>query len=217
MKIKWYGHSAFRLTSSDGTHIILDPYEPNAYNGAVGYSAITDPADIVLVSHEHGDHNYTQGVTGDFVIVKGAGNHIPKGVHVKGISTFHDKSHGKERGHNTIFVIELDKMRICHLGDLGHELSSSDASLIGSIDILLTPVGGFYTIDAVEATQVVERLQPKLVIPMHYKTEKCGFPIGTVDTFLIDENVIRLNQSEVQITEATLPKKTEIWVLKHAN
>ncbi len=217
MKIKWYGQSAFLLTSNDGTHIVTDPYEPNAFDGAVGYGPITDKAEVVLVSHEHGDHNYVKGVPGNPVVVRGTGNHTPAGIHVKGVSTFHDKSRGKERGPNTVFVIEMDKMRICHLGDLGHELTASDASLIGPIDILLIPVGGFYTIDAKEATHVADRLQPKLVIPMHYKTEKCGFPIGEVEPFLHEKKVQRLNKSEVDITPNNLPTEMEVWVLQYAN
>jgi L-ascorbate metabolism protein UlaG (beta-lactamase superfamily) len=217
MKIKWYGHSAFRFISDDGTRIITDPYEPNCYNGALGYATITDPADIVLSSHDHADHNWAKGITGNPIIVKDSGNHTPKGIHIKGISTYHDKCRGKERGPNNIFVIELDKMRVCHLGDLGHDLTPSDASIIGPIDILFPPIGGFFTIDAAEALHIVDRLQPKLVIPMHYKTEKCNFKIGTLEPFLTSRKFNKIEQTEIEVSLHTLPQQTEIWVIPHSN
>jgi L-ascorbate metabolism protein UlaG (beta-lactamase superfamily) len=136
---------------------------------------------------------------------------------VKAISTYHDPSKGSERGKNTIFSFSVDGVRICHLGDLGHVLSQKELAEVGSVDILLIPVGGLFTIDANEATQVAEQIKPKVLIPMHFKTEKCAFPIAPVDDFLKGKpNTRRAGKSEVSFSKATLPQQTEIVVLEHA-
>ncbi len=116
--------------------------------------------------------------------LKGAGSKTLKGISIKGISTFHDPSKGSERGANVIFNLSVDGMQVCHLGDLGHVLSDKEVSEIGPVDILLIPVGGYYTIDHKEATRVAEQIKPKVLIPMHFKTSKCTFPIAPVDDFL---------------------------------
>jgi L-ascorbate metabolism protein UlaG (beta-lactamase superfamily) len=218
MKLKWLGHSSFLLTASDGTKILTDPYEPGGYSGALGYGAFTEPVDIVTISHDsHPDHGYTQGLVGKPTIVKWTGAYNAKGINIKGVATYHDNSKGRERGNNIVFVITVDNINVCHCGDLGHVLSPADAALIGPIDVLLLPVGGHFTIDAKEATQVADRLQPKLIIPMHYKTAKCGFPIATVDDFLKGKSNFRKEKTaEIEITPATLPAQLEIIVLQHA-
>ena len=217
MKIKWYGHSAFLITSNQGVKIITDPYEPNAFGGQLTYGKIKDPADIVLVSHDHADHNHTKDLPGSPQIIKGAGLKTSKGISFKGVATFHDPSKGSERGENTAFSMEVDGIRVCHLGDLGHVLSQKEITEIGPVDILITPVGGFYTIDSKEATQVATLLKPKVVIPMHFKTEKCGFPIAPVEDFLKGKpKVKRSGVSEVTFEKASLPPEMEVVVLNHA-
>ncbi len=217
MRIEWLGHSAFLITSKDGKRVITDPYKAGSYGGAVGYKPINTQADVVTVSHQHDDHNDTSAVLGTPEIIEGTGEKEIKGIRFKGISSYHDTSKGKERGENTIYVIELDGLRICHLGDLGEELSEKQIGEIGDVDILLVPVGGFYTIDAKTASSIVDTLKPKVVIPMHYKTEAIGFPIAGVDEFIKGkENVKRIGRSEVDITRENLPAKTEIWVLEHS-
>lgn len=217
MKIKWYGHAAFLITSSQGVKIITDPYESGAYGGQLAYGKITDQADIAITSHDHADHNDTKSLPGSPEIVKGGGTKSVKGISFKGIASYHDPSKGSERGSNTIFTFSVDGIKICHLGDLGHLLSEKEIAEIGSVDILLIPVGGYFTIDSKEATKVGEQIKPKVLIPMHFKTEKCGFPIAPVDDFLKGKaNIKRPKTSEVTFELASLPSETEIVVLVHA-
>jgi len=217
MKIKWYGHAAFLITSDQGLRIITDPYESGAYGGQLAYGKIRDQVDIALTSHDHADHNFTEGLPGSPQIVKESGTKSVKGVSFKGIATYHDPSKGSERGTNTIFAFSVDGINVCHLGDLGHVLSQKEIAEIGQVDILFIPVGGLFTIDSKEATQVGEQIKPKVLIPMHFKTEKCGFPIAPVDDFLKGKaNIKRLKTSEVTFDQVSLPSKTEIVVLEHA-
>jgi L-ascorbate metabolism protein UlaG (beta-lactamase superfamily) len=217
MKIKWYGHSAFLITSDQGVKIMIDPYEPGAFGGQLSYGKIKDQVDIVLTSHDHADHNYTKDLPGTPQIVKGSGPKTAKGISMKGISTYHDPSQGSERGANTIFTLKIDNLQLCHLGDLGHLLSDKELAEIGPVDILLIPVGGFFTIDPKEATRVAEQIKPKILIPMHFKTAKCGFPIAPVEDFLKGKtNMKRPKASEATFDKATLPQQMEIVVLEHA-
>ena len=164
MKIKWLGHASFLITSETGTKIITDPYVA-AEN--LNYGEIKESADIVTVSHEHGDHNYVDGIRGNPEAIRGTAK--VKGIELKGISTYHDDAKGQQRGKNTVFCFEVDGVRVCHLGDLGHQLNDKQMAELGSVDILLIPVGGNYTIDAKVATQVCDRLKPKVIIPMHFR------------------------------------------------
>lgn len=217
MKIKWYGHAAFLITSDQGIKIIIDPYEPGAFGGQLSYGKIKDPADIVLISHDHADHNYTKDLTGSPQIVKGSGSKTVKGIVIKGISTYHDPSKGSERGTNTLFTMKIDQIQLCHLGDLGHVLSDQELAEVGPVDILLTPVGGFFTIDPSEATRVAQQIKPKILIPMHFKTSKCGFPIAPVEDFLKGKkNVQRPKTNEMTFHYTNLPSEMEIVVLEHA-
>lgn len=214
MRIKWLGHAAFLFTAEDGTKILTDPYVPGAYDGAVGYSPINEKADLVTVSHDHADHNGTNQLPGSPQIIKGKGTWTVKGIKITGIGTFHDHKGGRERGVNTVFVYEIEQLRLVHLGDLGHIPDEATAKSIGRVDILLIPVGGTFTIDAKEARQVVDLLKPRLVIPMHYKTPKLGFAIAGVEEFLkLSSEVKRTGQSEVALSPTNLLEKTETWVL----
>ncbi len=217
MKIKWYGHAAFLITSDQGTKIIIDPYEPGAFGGQLSYGKIKDQADIILTSHDHADHNYTKDLPGPPQIVRGSGSKTIKGISIKGIPTYHDPSKGSERGTNTVFTLKVDQIQLCHLGDLGHPLGDKELAEIGPVDILVIPVGGFFTIDPKEATRVAEQLKPKILIPMHFKTVKCGFPIASVEDFLKGKpNLKRPQSSEVVFEKAALPQQMEIVVLEHA-
>ena len=217
MKIKWYGHAAFLITSDKGVKIVTDPYEPGAFDGQLSYGKINEPVDIVLVSHEHADHNYTKDFPGSPRIIKGSGSKSIKGITVKGVPTFHDPSGGKERGDNTVFTLNVDGLQVCHLGDLGHVLSRKELTEIGPVDILLSPIGGLYTIDPKEASRNAELMNPKVLIPMHFKTEKCGFPLAPVGDFLHGKaRVKQLEASEAHFEKASLPAQLEIVVLTHA-
>jgi len=219
MKIKWLGHACFMITSDTGVRIIIDPYVASYIaGGGPSYAEIEESADIVTVSHDqHDDHNNVAAVRGNPEVVRGAVTKEVKGIAFKGIPTYHDEAGGKLRGNNTIFCFEVAGIRVCHLGDLGHQLSDKQVADVGKVDILLIPVGGFYTIDAEVATEVCNKLVPKVIIPMHYKTNKCGFPIAGVDEFLRDKkDVGRLDTSEVEFKSGKLPASTQIIVLKSA-
>ena len=214
MKIKWLGQASFVITSDTGIKIITDPY---VAGGDLSYGEIKESADIVIVSHEHSDHNNVASVRGTPEVVKKATTVDIKGVGFKGIPCYHDDAGGKLRGNNTIFCFEVDGIRICHLGDLGHQLSAQQVAELGKVDILLIPVGGYYTIDAKAATQVCSQLKPKVILPMHYKTEK-GIPnIVGVGEFLGGKaNVTQLDTSQVEFKPAELPATGQIIVLKPA-
>ena len=217
MKVKWYGHSAFKLTTDKGVRVIIDPYESGFGNGGLTYGNITDEADVVLTSHEHGDHNHIDDIKGAFTRIDKGGTHNAAGVKVTAIPCFHDASKGKDRGKNLIFKIEAEGLNIVHVGDLGHTLDQDVLTKLGSVDLLLLPVGGFYTIDAKEATDVMNAIKPKLTIPMHYKTEKCAFPITTIDEFTKGKKGIKkMDATEMNVTRELLPKEPEIVILKHA-
>jgi len=214
MKIKYLGHSSFMITSETGIKIITDPY---VTGGEFSYGKIEESADIVLVSHDHFDHGNVSAVGGNPKLVRGAVTTEIKGIEFKGIATYHDDAGGRLRGKNTIFCFDVDGIRVCHLGDLGHQLSPQQVAELGKVDILLIPVGGFYTIDAKVAGQVCDKLTPKVIIPMHYKTDKCGLPIASVDEFLRGKKEIsRLDASEAEFKQEELPATTQIIVLKPA-
>jgi len=211
MKIKWLGHSSFLIESERGIQIITDPFDET-----LGYKLPRIKANIVTVSHEHFDHNYVRGVKGRPVVFKGLVSRESHKMEFRGISSYHDSVYGRQRGLNTIFVIKADGLNLCHLGDLGHVLDSDKLTEIGRIDILFVPVGGFYTIDSSQATQIIEEIKPKIVIPMHYKTEAIKFSIDPVEVFLSDkDNVQELESNEFEIREDALPKNTQIYVLQY--
>jgi L-ascorbate metabolism protein UlaG (beta-lactamase superfamily) len=212
MKIKWLGHAAFLITTDSGTRIITDPYETS---DALKYGEIVESADIVTISHEHGDHSNVAAVQGSPQVIRETTR--AKGIDFRGISTYHDENAGSKRGKNTIFCFEVDGVNVCHLGDLGHLLSDKQAAEMGKIDVLLIPVGGFYTIDAKAASQLCDQLKPGGVIPMHYKNDKCTFPIASVDEFLRGKkNVAKMDASEVELKAGELPASTQIMVLQPA-
>jgi L-ascorbate metabolism protein UlaG (beta-lactamase superfamily) len=211
MKVQWFGQSAFLLVSDSGLRVITDPYDP-----VIGYGEINEEADVVTISHEHRDHNYTKSLKGNPVVLNGAGTHETNGVEFRGIATSHDKNQGKERGNNTIFCFAVDGVRVCHLGDLGHALAKPEIEAIGWVDLLLVPVGGFYTIDDSEATEIAAALNPRITIPMHYKTEKGGQVLAPVDKFLAGKkDIIRLHEPWFEIKPNVLPQIGQIVVLPH--
>lgn len=214
MIIRWLGHSSFMISSDTGVKIITDPY---VTGGGLSYGEIKETAEIVTVSHGHGDHNNTAAVRGNPVVIKQAGTTEAKGIKFRGIPTSHDEAGGKLRGSNIMFCFEVDGVKVCHLGDLGHQLNDKQIAELGQIDILLIPVGGYYTIDAKVAGQISDKLAPRLIIPMHFKTEKCELPISGVNDFLQGKtNVTRLEVSEVEFRSEHLPTTAQIVVLSPA-
>ncbi len=210
MKIKWLAHAAFLITADDGTRIVTDPYETSQ---GLRYGEINEAADIVTVSHEHGDHNNVKAVKGKPQVVRGDAE--VKGIKFRAIPTAHDDKSGGERGKNTVFCFQVDGIKVCHAGDLGHVLSEAQVSAIGAVDVLLVPVGGFFTIDAATATKVAGQVKAKVIIPMHFKTEKCVFPIQDASGFLAGKaNVTRVAGSQIELTRATLPASPQIMLLR---
>lgn len=210
MKIKYLAHAAFLITSEKGTKILTDPY---ATSMGISHGAIKETADIVTVSHEHGDHNNVSAVKGNPRIVKTSQE--VKGINIRAVATAHDDKGGSQRGKNTIFCFNIDGINVCHAGDLGHELTADQLKAIGKVDVLMIPVGGFFTIDARTATRVCDQIKPKVILPMHYKTDKLNFPISGVDDFIKGKNnVIRSNDSEIELKAGKLPDGTQIIVLK---
>lgn len=189
--------------------IVTDPFDPS-----LGYKIPSLEADMVTVSHEHYDHNATDQVKGNPEIVRGVGEKKIKDIAIRGVDTFHDKAQGSERGGNIVFSFEIDGMKIIHLGDLGHILTQEQIENIGEVDILLIPVGGTFTIDAQEATQVVGQLKPKITIPMHYKTPAITLPIEGVEGFLSGKKNIERTK-ELEVRKEELPKEEKIIVLEY--
>lgn len=194
MNIKWLGHSCFALTESTGTVIVTDPYNAKE----VGYSMPEITATAVTVSHSHKDHNNVSAVKGNPAVISGVGSCEIDGVDINAFTTNHDEKSGKLRGTNLVFTYRLDGVTVCHLGDIGEECSARILDAIGSVDVLLIPVGGKYTIDAELAKDYVDKLMPSIVIPMHYQTDDCKLHIAPVSDFLdlFDENSITYVESD---------------------
>jgi L-ascorbate metabolism protein UlaG (beta-lactamase superfamily) len=218
MKLEYLGHSSFLLTRDDGTRILTDPYKSGSFQGAVGYGPIKCAADIVTVSHDHADHNYVADVEGNPLVIKEDGTFEPKGIPIVGIVTDHDDKDGKERGKNIVFKFCVDGINFVHLGDLGRALSEDEVTKLGDVDVLLIPVGGYFTIDATTADIVTKQLKPKVVIPMHYKTAKSGFPIATVEEFIaLRDRVKKMPTSTVEIDKTSLPANAmETWIFPYS-
>ena len=217
MKIKWYGHAAFKITTDGGVRVIIDPYQSGAFGGALSYGKITEETDIVLTSHDHDDHNYTKDIKGTFKHFNKEGVYKEKGLTIEAFPCYHDPSEGKERGNNLVFMIEADGLRLAHMGDLGHTLAQETVKKMGRVDIVLLPVGGFYTIDSDEAGMVMNDIKPKFTIPMHYKTPKCEFPIAGIEAFTAGKKGIKMvNAYEIEVNKDNLPKEPEIIVMHYA-
>ncbi len=218
MDITYLGHSSFKLRGK-GASVVIDPFD----SGMVGLPFPKVSADIVLVSHDHKDHNALDRVTGTqtrpepFTIVS-PGEYEVQGVSVFGITSYHDNKEGETRGKNTIFVIHIDDLVIAHLGDLGHKLSQKQIEDIGNVDVVLVPVGGKVTLNSAEAAEVVEQLEPVIVVPMHYKQagmKETFNDLAGVDSFLKEmgaENARR--EKKLTLVKSALPEDREIVVME---
>lgn len=216
MDIHYLGHSSFKIKASAGT-VVTDPYD-----SYVGFSMPTASADIITVSHQHQDHNAVGQVKGTarrdkpFVIDK-PGEYEVGGISVFGVPTFHDGSQGAERGTNIISTIVMDGIKVCHLGDLGHELTQEHLAEIGSIDVLLVPVGGIFTIDPQRAVKTIHMMEPSYVVPMHYKTLEHDATIfadlATLEDFLKAYGTETKPVAKLSVESTRLPDETELVVL----
>jgi len=210
MDISWLGHSCFRIKGSHAI-VITDPYSPS-----LGYSLGKPTARIVTVSHQHSGHSYTQGIGGEPRLVTGPGEYEISGVLIIGIATFHDADRGGKRGKNTAYLMEVDELLICHLGDLGHVLTAEQVEEIGNVDVLLLPVGGVSTINAPMAAEVVRQLEPKAVVPMHYKTSALNWELEPVEKFLKEIGVEQVEpQPKLSLTKSSLPASTQVFLLHY--
>jgi L-ascorbate metabolism protein UlaG (beta-lactamase superfamily) len=213
MTLKFCGHACFVITGSDGTRVVIDPYEPGAFGNALGYGPLNEAADVVLVTHDHADHNFVRGVGGNPAVCRQTCE--LSGVRFTVTPAAHDDAEGRRRGQVNMFSFALDGVRLCHLGDLGTALSPAQVAAVGHADVLMVPVGGTYTLDAAGAWQVVGQLQPRVVIPMHYLTAKTAMPLSPLDAFTNGhENVVRDGVSTVELNRANLPAEQRVIVLE---
>ncbi len=203
MIITWQGHSCFKIQDKLGTEgltLVTDPFDKS-----LGLKLPNFEADIITVSHDHSDHNNVGALRGNPHVVKSAGEYDIKGVMVEGIISYHDEAKGAERGSNIIYRIEMDDITICHLGDLGHVLDNKQLERLEGIDILLVPVGGKYTLDAKKAVEVISQIEPRIVIPMHYKTKDVKADIDGVDKFIKELGIEASYEEKLKINKKDLP------------
>ena len=209
MKIKWYGHSCFKLSFSQGPYVVTDPFDDH-----VGYPLCETEADIVTASHGHGDHNYVESIKGRPTVLNRAGMFTFDDLLVKAVKSYHDTEKGTRRGENLIFIFESDDLKIAHLGDLGHEPDLKQYAALEGADVLLIPIGGYYTINTGTALQIIEHVKPKVVIPMHFNTEVMNFPITDEKQFAKETGAEYWDSTEIEITKENIAGLPNAVVLK---
>lgn len=209
MLIKWLGHASF-LLESNGIKLLTDPFDTG-----MGYQLCKEEVNIVTVSHEHWDHNAVDKLPGNPRVIRELGNFEINSIGIQGIASFHDKEQGQQRGSNIMFKISAEDLNILHLGDLGHVLNQQQLKEIGKIDILLIPVGGCYTLDAEDASQVVEQLQPRVIIPMHFLTPDVSLrELAPVEAFTSKFSRV-VKRPYLEINKKNLGPETRIIVLDY--
>lgn len=213
MKITFLGHSSFKIEAS-GVTVVTDPFD----SGKVGLPFPKVEAGLVLSSHDHFDHNAVDAVAGEPFVISGPGEYEVGGIKVRGFETFHDDKEGKERGKNTVYLFQVEDVTLCHLGDLGHVLGENVVEEIGDLDVLFVPVGGVYTINPEEAAKVSAQLEPKYIVPMHYRIKgmaKTFDELQPVSTFLEEMGVEDLEpKKELSVSKKSLPEEPEVVVLE---
>jgi L-ascorbate metabolism protein UlaG (beta-lactamase superfamily) len=210
MEIKWLGHSCFVLRGKEAT-VVTDPFDPT-----LGYPQAIPEANIVTVSHEHSHHSFVAAVRGNPRLIKGPGEYEVANIFIYGIRTFHDAERGRRRGKNTAYLMEIDDVRVCHLGDLGHVPTSEQVEELSGTDVLLIPVGGVCTINAAAAAETISLLEPKVVVPMHFRTEAAKIELEPVEHFLKEMGLIKPSpQLELAVTKSSLPEQTKVVLLDY--
>ena len=208
LQIRWHGHACFEITND--VTLVTDPHDGKS----IGIPAPNVTADIILVSHDHYDHNSVKTVEKEgSKVVTDERKHNINDVEIHGISSFHDEEHGAKRGKNIIFKFTMDGIRFCHLGDLGHELDVETVKQIGEVDVLFVPIGGTFTVDDKKAWNVIKAIKPKIVVPMHYKIGGLSLPISGIDSFL-DQAIYKVHHvgNEIDIEKEDLPEEPELWI-----
>lgn len=205
MIITWQGHSCFKIQDKvgpEGVTIVTDPFGKET-----GLKIPNFEADIITVSHEHKDHSNYDALRGKPFVIDCAGEYDYKGVLIEGVDSYHDEKNGAERGHNTIYRLEIDDISVTHLGDLGHVLDNAQLEKLAGTDILLIPVGGKYTIDAKKAVEVIAQIEPRIVIPMHYKVKDLKYDIDGVDKFVKELGLTPTYEEKLKINKKDLPQE----------
>lgn len=213
MEIIYLGHSAF-LLKSKSVKVVCDPFG----EAGLGFKMSKTEADVVTISHNyHDDHSNTEQVTGEYRIVDGPGEYEIKGVAITGVATFHDEEEGKKIGKNTVYSIDVDGVRIAHLGDLGHVLSKSQLSKLNGVDVLLANVGGESANGPKKTVEVIKQIAPSIVIPMHYKTKEHSDKWAhkaKLSEFLQEINMEPRKESKLKVSKSDLPEEMELVVLE---
>ncbi len=208
LRIRWHGHSCFEITNE--ITLVTDPPDGKS----IGISVPEVAGDVILVSHDHYDHNSVKTVEkeGSKVVTDGRKRNISD-IEIRGIDSFHDEVEGAKRGKNIMYKFTMDEIKFCHLGDLGHELDGETVGKIGDVDILFVPIGGTFTVDDKQAWKVINLIKPKIVVPMHYKIGGLLLPITGIDPFLEKNKfkVLRVG-SEIDIEQEDLPEDLEVWI-----
>lgn len=207
LQIRWHGHACFEITND--VTLVTDPHDGKS----IGIPAPNVAGDIILVSHDHYDHNSVKSVEKeDSKVVMDERKRTISNVEIRGVESFHDEAHGEKRGKNIIYKFTMDDINFCHLGDLGHEIDEETVQKIGDVDILFIPIGGTFTVDADQAWKVINKIKPRITIPMHYKIGGLSLPITGIEPFLAKNKFKTLKVgNEIDIEKDDLPKDPEIW------
>lgn len=210
MEIAWLGHSCFRIRGREAT-IVTDPCPPSS-----GHSVGKPSADIVTVSHGHENHSYVKAVAGNPAVLEWPGEYEIHGAFVTGVRTYHDSREGAVHGPNVSFVIEMEDVRVCHLGDLGHTPTPEQVEEMSGVGVLLIPVGGHTTINGATAAEVVNIIEPAIVIPMHYQTAANQAELAPLDRFLKEMGAKELEpQPKLTVSRSSLPHETQVVLLDY--
>ena len=207
LQIRWHGHACFEITND--VTLVTDPHDGKS----IGIPAPSVTGDIILISHDHYDHNSVKSVEkSDSKVVTDERKKTISNIEIKGIESFHDECRGEKRGKNIIYKFTMDDVTFCHLGDLGHKLDEDAVQKIGDVDILFIPIGGTFTVDAEGAWSVINLIKPRIAIPMHYKIGGLSLPIAGIEPFLEKNKYKTLKVgNEIDIEKEDLPDEPEIW------
>jgi L-ascorbate metabolism protein UlaG (beta-lactamase superfamily) len=208
--INWYGHACFRIREG-GVTVITDPHSEE-----LGYERPRTRADVVTVSHAHAGHSAVKGFRGSPRVLQSPGEYEVSGVFITGVPAFHDVNKGADEGQNVAFLFDFDGLTACHLGDLGHVLAQEQVEALGEVNVLLIPVGGGHTLTGSQAAEVVNVIEPNIVIPMHYKTPATNRDLAPVSRFLRAMGVGKIApQESLRVRRGTLPEDTQVVLLEY--